>query len=126
MKHPTYNNRRLIWESKAKQIWVIIGSLLFVIIAIWTRDRSSSLIFWATIVFFGGGGLIMLIRLINPRNIFVSNNTELGKQVLADRFQIAQEDIGIFSYTETGFNLSEHKGVTNYNWSDIETIFGFK
>jgi hypothetical protein len=126
MKHPTYNNRRLIGESKTKQIWVISGSLLFVAGAIWTKDQTSSFMFWATIIFFGGGGLFMLIRLINPNNLFVSNDTELGKQILADQFQKAQEDIGFFAYTETGFNLTEHKGVTNYNWSDIETIFGFK
>ena len=126
MKHSSYNNRRLIWESKTKQIWVILGSLLFVAAAIWTKDKTSSFMFWATIIFFGGGGLFMLIRLINPKNLFVSYDTELGKQVLADQFQKAQEDKGFFAYTETGFNLTEHKGVTNYNWSDIETIFGFK
>ena len=126
MKNSTYNNRRIIWESTTKQIWVILFSLLFVAAAIWTKDKTSSFMFWATIVFFGGGGLFMLIQLINPNNLFVSHNTELGKQVLADQFQKAQEDIGFFAYTETGFNLTGHKGVTNYNWSDIETIFGFK
>ena len=126
MKHSTYNNRRLIWESKTKQIWIILGSLLFVVAAIWTKDKTSSFMFWATIIFFGGGGLFMLIRLINPNNLFVSHDTELGKQILADQFQKAQADIGFFAYTDTGFNLQEHRGVTHYNWADIETIFGFK
>ena len=96
MKHSTYNNRRLIWESKTKQIWIILGSLLFVVAAIWTKDKASSFMFWTTIIFFGGGGLFMLIRLINPNNLFVSHDTELGKQILADQFQKAQADIGFF------------------------------
>src|SRR5688572_21793571 len=126
MKHPTYNNRRLIWESKTKQIWAILGSFLFVTVAVWTKDRTSSFMFWTSTVFFGGCGIFMLIQLINPNNLFVTHDTELGKQILADQFQKAQEDIGFFAYSDTGFNLTEYRGVTHYNWSDIETIFGFK
>jgi hypothetical protein len=126
MKHPTYNNRRIIWESKTTQLLAILVSLLFVIGALWTKDKTSSFMFWATIIFFGGGGLFMLIRLINPKNLFVTYNTKLAEQVLADQFQKAQEDLGFFAYNDTGFSLTERKGVTHYNWSDIETIFGFK
>ena len=126
MTHLTYNNKRLIWESKTKQVWLVVVSFLFVAIAIWTKDKYSSFMFWGTIIFFGGGGLFMLIRFINPNNLFVTHDSELGKQILADQFQKAQEDIGFFAYTGTGFNLTEHKGVTHYSWSDIETIFGFK
>ena len=82
--------------------------------------------FWATIIFFGGGGLFMLVRLLNPKNLFVTHDAELGKQILAEQFLKDQEDLGFFSYTDTGFNLKEHKGVTHFNWADIETIFGFK
>ena len=122
----TYNNRRLIWETKSKQIILILGSFLFVGIAIWANDKYSSFTFWATIVFFGGGGFFIFIRLINPNNLFVTHNTELSKQILTDQFQKAQEDMGFFTYNDTGFNLTTNKVVTNYNWSDIETIFGFK
>lgn len=126
MKHRSYNNRRIFWESKTKQIWVILGLFLFVAVAIWTKDKTSSLTFWGSIILFGGGGLFMLIQLINPNNLFVSHDSELGKQILADRFQKMKEDLGFFAYTNMGFNLSEYKGVTHYYWSDIETIFGFK
>jgi hypothetical protein len=126
MTHPTYNNKRILWESKTKQVWLVIVSFLFVAVAIWTKDKYSSFMFWATIIFFGGGGLFVLIRFINPKNIFVTHDTELAKQILADQFQKSQEDLGFFAYTDTGFNLKEHKGVTHFNWADIETIFGFK
>lgn len=126
MTHPTYNNQKLIWESKTKQVWLVIVSCLFIAVAIWTKDKYSSFMFWAIIIFFGGCGLFMLIRLINPNNLFVTHDTELGKQILADQFQKAQEEIGFFDYSDTGFNLKEHNGVTHHNWSDIETIFGFK
>lgn len=126
MTHSAYNNKRIIWESKTKQVWLVIVSFLFVAVAIWTKDKYSSFMFWATIIFFGGGGLFILIRFINPKNLFVTHDTELGKQILADQFQESQEDLGFFAYTDTGFNLTKHKGVTHYNWADIETIFGFK
>ncbi len=126
MTHPTYNNKKLIWESKTEQIWLILVSFLFVAGAIWTKEKYSSFMFWGTIVFFGGGGLFFLVRLLNPQNLFVTHDTDLGKEILADQFKKQQEDLGFFSYDDTGFNLKEHKRVTHYNWTDIETIFGYK
>jgi hypothetical protein len=126
MTHTTYNNRRLIWESKTKQIWLIIVSLLFVAAAIWTKEKYSSFMFWGTIAFFGGGGLFIFVRLLNPKNLFVTHDTTLGKEIFADQFKKQQEDLGFFTYNDTGFSLTEHKGVTHYNWTDIETVFGYK
>ena len=126
MRHSTYNNRRLIWESKTRQIWIIVGSVLFVGAAIWIKDKTTTFMFWATIIFFGGGGLFMLVRLLNPKNLFVTHDTRLGKQIFAEQFLKDQEDLGFFEYNDTGFSMTEHKGVTQYNWSDIQTIFGFK
>jgi hypothetical protein len=126
MTHPTYNNKRIIWESKTRQVLVVIVSFLFVAAAIWTKNEYSSFVFWSTIIFFGGCGLFMLIRFINPNNLFVTHDTALGKKILADQFQKSQEDLGFFAYTDTGFNLREHTGVRHYNWAEIVTIFGFK
>jgi hypothetical protein len=126
MRHSTYNNKRLIWESRTKQIWIVAGSLLFVAAAIWTKNKTSPFMFWATIIFFGGGGLFMLVRLLNPKNLFVTHDAELGKTILAEQFLKDQDDLGFFEYNDKGFSLTDYKGVTHYNWSDIETIFGFK
>lgn len=126
MAKTTDSNKRLIWESKTKQVWLIVVSFLFVAIAIWTKDKYSSFVFWASLIFFGSGGLFMLIRLINLNNLFVTHDSKLARQILADQFQKSQEDLGFFTYTDTGFDLTEHKGLTHYNWPDIETIFGFK
>ncbi len=82
--------------------------------------------FWATIIFFGGGGLFILVRLLNPKNLFVTHDAELGKQILAEQFLKDQENLGFFEYNDKGFSLTDYKVVTQYNWSDIETIFGFK
>jgi hypothetical protein len=114
MTHPTYNNKRIIWESKTRQVLVVIVSFLFVAAAIWTKNEYSSFVFWSTIIFFGGCGLFMLIRFINPNNLFVTHDTALGKKILADQFQKSQEDLGFFAYTDTGFNLREHTGVGWY------------
>lgn len=126
MKHSNYNNRRIIWENTTKQIWVVVGSFLFVAGALWTKDKTTSFMYWATIIFFGGGGLFILIRLLNPKNIFVTHDTLLGKEIFTDQFKRKQNDLGFFTYTDTCFCLTEHKGMTQYNWSDINTIFGFK
>ncbi|RYE27573.1 MAG: hypothetical protein EOP45_00815 [Sphingobacteriaceae bacterium] len=126
MTHSTFNNRRIIWESKAKQITVTVVSFLFVVIAIWTKDKHSFFMVWAPIVFFGGGGLFMLVRLLNPKNLFVTHNTKLGKQILAEQSKKQQEDLGFFTYDDRGFSIKEHASLTHYNWTDIKTVFGYK
>lgn len=126
MMQQTFNKKKIIWESKRKQVGLITVSFLFVAGAIWTRDKSSAFYFWSTIIFFGGSGLFFLFRLINPKNLFVTHDTILGKELIADQFRKEQESLGFFSYTNEGFNLKEHSGVKHYKWSDIETVFGFK
>jgi hypothetical protein len=122
----TFNDKRVIWESKRKQIGLIAVSFLFIAAAIWTRDKSSAFYFWGSIIFFGGGGLFFLVRLLNPKNLFVTHDTKLGKEILADQFHKEQESLGFFTYSDGGFSLTEHSGAKFYKWSDIETVFGFK
>ncbi len=105
---------------------LILVSFLFVAAAIWTKDRYSLFMFWGTLIFFGGGGLFFLVRLLNPQNLFVTNDTVLGKEILADQFRKQQEDLGFFSYDDIGFSLTDNDGVTRYKWTDIETVFGYK
>ena len=126
MTHQTFNNKRIFWESKTKQVVLVIISFLFVAVALWTRDKSSTLIFWLTLILFGGGGLFLLFRLLNSKNLFVTHNSELGKTIVVDQFKKAQEDLGFFNYNDTGFSLTKHNAVETYNWTDIETVFGFK
>lgn len=109
-----------------KTIWLILSSFLFVAVVISTKDKYSAFMFWETIIFFGGSGLFMLVQLLNPKNLFVTHDTTLGKEILADQFKKQQEDFVFFSYDDAGFSLTDHNGVTYYNWTDIETVFGYK
>ena len=122
----TFNDKRVIWESKRKQIGLIVISFLFAAAAIWTRDKSSAFYLWGSIIFFGGCGLFFLVRLLNPKNLFVTQDTKLGKEILADHLRKEQTSFGFFTYEENGFSLEEYDGVKFYKWTDIETVFGFK
>lgn len=126
MKNFKRNTKRIFWESKTKQVWLVVSSFMFVAIAFWTKENSTPLMFWAGVIFFGSSGLFMLYRFLNPRNLFVDPDSQLGRQIHAEQFQNRQEESGFFSYNDTGFTLREHKGVIDHNWSDIETVFGFK
>lgn len=126
MIHETFNGKKVIWESKLKQIAIIVISFAFVAIAIWTRSEYSSFSFGGTIVLFGGGGVIMLVRLLNPKNIFVTHKSELGKRILAERIKKQQEDLGFFLYDETGFKYDDQNKVMYHKWADIKSIFGYK
>lgn len=104
MINETFNGKKVIWESEVKQIGIIVISFAFLAIAIGTRGEYSSFSFGGTIVLFGGGGVLMLVRLLNPKNVFVTPKAELGKLILAERIKKQQEDLGFFSYDKTGFN----------------------
>jgi hypothetical protein len=67
-----------------------------------------------------------LVRLLNPKNLFVTHDTKLSKEILADKFQKEQEGLRFFTYMEDGFSFEVQNGVTTYKWSEIETVFGFK
>ncbi|MGI4741935.1 MAG: hypothetical protein ACRYG7_42770 [Janthinobacterium lividum] len=121
-----FDNRRIIWESRAKQVGVIGVSYLFVAITIWTRAQYSAFRFWGTILFFGSGGIGVLYRLLNPKNLFVTPTSALGKQIIAEQFEKAQADIGAFYYNEEGFLLVQELGEITYRWVEIETMFGYK
>ena len=121
-----FNSRRIIWESKAKLVGVISISFLFVAAAIWTRDQFSSVMFWGSMLFWGGGGTTLLYKLLNPKNLFVTHGSALGKQLIAEEFKAAQASLGPFSYDEAGFLLTEELGTAHYAWNDLESVFGYK
>lgn len=126
MQKEYYKNKRIIWKSRDKKIQMLIVYFLFVAAGFLTKDRSSTWVFWVGIVFFGAGGLLELYQLLDPRNLFVSPKSQLGKEIIEDQFKKSLVDPGRFSYTDSGFVMTDHDQVTNFEWSDIETVFGYK
>jgi hypothetical protein len=123
----TFNNKKVIWESKQKQIVSVVVCFLFVAVAIWTRDQSSAFYFWSAILLFGGGGVFYLVRLLNPNNLFVTHDSALGRQISAEHLREQKESFGSFTYDVDGFTFpNESNSEVVYKWSDIETIFAFK
>jgi hypothetical protein len=126
MKHQFYNNKRIIWESKTRQIGVIVIAGMLVAIAIWAKESYHALLFWGTLVCCGGGGLYMVGRLLNPNNIFVKPRSTLAKLIHEADFEKARADLGFFAYDDAGFHITLRDGTYYYRWNDIETIFGYK
>jgi hypothetical protein len=125
MTNETYKGKNVIWESKTKQIIVIFICFFFTVAALWIGDYEK-IQFWVTILLFGVGGIVMLVRLLNPKNIFVTYKSKIGKEILSDREEIFQIDVGIFEYNDVGFNITNGQISNNYSWSDIETVYGYK
>ena len=81
MRNETYKGKNIILESKIKQIFVITTCAIFTFIALWT-GKTDEIHFWPTIILFGFGGLFMLYRFLNPKNIFVTYKSKIGKEIL--------------------------------------------
>ncbi len=126
MNQEKFEGRNVIWESKAKSVLVIIISFVFVAMAIFGKDNMTRFSFWGTFLFFGVGGIFMLARLLNPKNIFVTNDSEIGKKILAERQEMYEKELGSFHYDENGFSIHIDYLDAYYNWDEIETVFGYK
>ncbi len=122
MKPPLYNGKRVIWESKTKQ-WVSVAvCVTFVSIGVFCYNPKEKLAFFSSILFFGGCAIVQLVPLLNPKNLFVTYKSKLGKEILAQQFIDAQETLGFFLYSDDGFTFLGK----SYPWNDISTVFAFK
>lgn len=120
-----YKDRRVIWESKAKQLRVIGVCFLFVAAAIWTNEPYTSFGFWFCIAFFGGGGGFMLYQLLSPSNLFVTPTNKLGREI---RKVPDEELMQQITYCDGGFLLTDNPDLPlkAYAWKDLEVAFGYK
>lgn len=126
MLHDTYNEKKIVWTSKTKQVFVIVLCFLFAAAAVWTRQSLSTFGFWTGIVLFGGSGLFMLVQLLNPTNLFVLPNSSLAQTIMTGQLERAKSEQGFFIYNEDGFGLKTAEGETFCKWADIQTIFVYK
>lgn len=126
MTPETFNNKRIIWESKEKQALLIIAFFLFAATAIWTKERLSTLMVWTEIICCGSCGLSLLVRVLNPNNLFVTPNSPLARQISAERFLAEREDLDLFTHSFLGFSVENEEGLQSYRWTDIATIFAYR
>jgi hypothetical protein len=125
MRNERYKGRKVIWESKTKQVFTILICFIFTFIALWIRDTEKTQ-FWVSIVLFGFGGVFMLVRFLNPKNIFVTPKSKIGKEILAERAEFDVYQNGFFEYTENGFKNSVEINNESYKWEEIQTVYGYK
>jgi hypothetical protein len=125
MRNERYKGRNVIWESKTKQVFTILVCFLFTSIALWIRDTEKPQ-FWVSIVLFGFGGVFMLVRFLNPKNIFVTPKSKIGKEILAERTEFDVYQNGFFEYSENGFKNSVEINNESYKWEEIQTVYGYK
>ena len=79
MRNERYKGRKVIWESKTKQVYTILICFIFTFIALWIRDTEKPQ-FWVSIVLFGFGGVFMLVRFLNPKKYFCNTKIENRKR----------------------------------------------
>ncbi|MFH7003642.1 hypothetical protein [Flavobacterium bizetiae] len=125
MKSAKYNGKNVIWESKTKQIFLIIICFAFTFMALWA-GKINSVRFWFPLILFGGGGIFILIRFLNPKNIFVSLNSKLAQEIFSSQAVENQDEPGIFEYSENGFKITDENSSNTYEWNNIETVLAYK
>jgi len=125
MRNERFKGRKVIWESRTKQVLTILICFLFTFIGLWIGDTEKPQ-FWVSIVLFAFGGVFMLVRFLNPKNIFVTPKSKIGKEILAERAEFDVYQNGFFEYTENGFKNSVELNNESYKWEEIQTVYGYK
>ena len=123
---PTYKNKRIIWSSKAANIFSVVVSFLFVVATLIVHQQISVLVFWVSIILFGGGGLATLREVINPAYFSTDHRGPLFRPTLEEQIKTNEEKFGNFTYDTGGVRLLMRSGMGYLPWADIKVIFGSK
>ncbi|WP_276481054.1 hypothetical protein [Paraflavitalea pollutisoli] len=121
-----YQGKRVIWENKARQWRAVLIASGFVALILFVGPTSSAFMYWGGLVFFGGGGLAVLVRLLYPGNLFVSGGSPLLEKIFEEQYRRDSKDPGLFEYTDTGFFFCQGKIRTYFEWQNITAVFGRK
>ncbi|MBB3125307.1 hypothetical protein FHS04_002851 [Mesoflavibacter sabulilitoris] len=97
----------------------------FSIVGITIMDKSE-LITWVTIVFFGIGAILLLLRYFNPNSGFLPKQKEYYKKLTDEEFMELYNSNGIFTYHKNGFELQIEDKPTKIEWNEIKKLTAYK
>ena len=98
---------------------------VFSLIGIRIMDKSET-ITWFTIIFFGIGAIILLLRYFNPNSKFLPKQKYEYKKLSEQEFMELYNSNGIFSYNEKGFELSIDDKFIKIEWNEINKLTAYK
>ena len=126
MLNQDIRQKKIIFESKGRQLFIIAVSILFMLAYYVTKDIADDAYFWVAVFFLGGLSAYLTIRLLNPANDFVAKDSMRGMYLLENEFAIVKEEIGGFLYFEEGFSVEINKETVRINWKEIDTLISYK
>jgi hypothetical protein len=127
MDDKTIDGKKIIFESVWRNIALAAISWTFTIIALTLYDKHlEPFKFWGTLGLFGTGALWTTYRLLSPKYKFLRPGSKEFKDYTDTQFQIEYNDLGIFTYSDTGFTLEFDECVKSFQWDNIKTLLGYK
>jgi hypothetical protein len=130
MLPPTYKGKRIIHEGRTSNMVQVAGCLLVsvgALVVVVVKGGPSDKGVWVGIVVFGCIGIWLLMRLLNPNNLFVKPKSALEKEI-EEAWKLEKWDAhGAFIYTSNGFIFTK-EGAADVAaaWTNIATVFGYQ
>lgn len=111
-------NKKIVYKSKSAilQICVCWG-LIF--ICTWTGLIGGA-------IFFLLCGVVLTYSFVNLRNKIIFINTKTYKEKTNEEFNERLTETGIFTYTESGFDIQLADGHHAVAWENIRALLGYK
>ncbi len=107
----------------------LIGGLISLGLSIFLIIQMEGTESWKAFLmasFLGLGSLVILWKFVNPKNKFVSKNSDIAKKVRQEEFKANLNTDGIFVYRENGFELLIENKLTKIKWNEILQLIGYK
>ena len=112
-------------NRKTSDLFAGILCFGFSIVGITIMDKSE-FITWVTIVFFGIGAILLLLRYINPNSRFLPKQKEYYKKLTDKEFMELYNSNGIFTYDKNWFELQIEDKPTKIKWNEIKKLTAYK
>ena len=99
--------------------------LIFSLIGLILMDKSKSMT-WITIIFFGIGAVLLLLKYFNPNSRFLPKQKDNYKRLSEEEFMELYNSNGIFSYNLKGFELPINEKPIKIDWNEINKLTAYK
>jgi hypothetical protein len=113
------SDKKIVYENRLRLFGLLIISWGFVIMCALTAY------YWG-LLFFGLCAIVTTYPLIDPKKKIIFTGTKEYKDHIEKEFQEKRKDLGIFTYTDNGFQVKILEQQYNVIWTDIQAMFGYK
>lgn len=126
MDEKQLEGKRIFWSNKWDKLWLLIIPVGILSETLVKPYKYNQFCFWSIVIVTSTFTLYVLYHMFHPKFVWVDTTTKDGKKIQEKITALVFSDLGIFTYTDTGFNFIDKEQTHSFRWVDIQSILGYK